>query len=185
MGRPSKLTEAQWAEVHQRIIKGEKPADLAREFGISKTRISERFSGRFETVKAVANQLLTAEQAFQSLPIAEQIETVSVLNDMREITRHIGGAARLSAATSHRLAAIANTQVEKVDDSAPMTPEGFENLKTVAALTEMANKAAHIPLNLIAANKEMIKDLSQQAKPIPQRVTVMVEDASVPDAQAQ
>jgi hypothetical protein len=32
MGRPSKLTDKQWDKSAQRLLKGEKAADLAREF---------------------------------------------------------------------------------------------------------------------------------------------------------
>jgi hypothetical protein len=49
----------------------------------------------------------------------------------------------------------------------------------------MANKSSHIPLNLLAANKDIVKDLNQQDPVQPVRVTIMVEDASVPDTPAQ
>lgn len=182
MGRPSKLTPEQWEQIHRRLIKGEKPADLSREFGISKTRISERFAGRFETVKAVANQMLAAETAFQALPITEQIETVSVLNDLRAMSKHLGAAGKFSAATSHRIAAIANAQAERIDDADPTTGDSMNALRTIAALTDLANKAAVIPSAILAANKDTVKDMNQQAKPLPARVTVAVEDASMPDA---
>ena len=182
MGRPSKLTEHQWQEVHYRLLKGEKAADLAREFGVSKTRISERFSGRVETVKSVANQILSAETALKALPVTEQLATISLLDDLRAIQHHMAGAGKYSAATSHRVAAIANAKVLEIDDAAPLDGESMDALKVIAALTELSNKAAHIPLTLIAANKETVKELNQQVKPLPQRVTVTVEDASVPDA---
>jgi len=94
----------------------------------------------------------------------------------------MAGAGKYSAATSHRVAAIANAKVLEIDDAAPLDGESMDALKVIAALTELSNKAAHIPLTLIAANKETVKELNQQVKPLPQRVTVTVEDASVPDA---
>lgn len=182
MGRPSKLTPAQWDEIHRRLLKGEKTADLAREFNISKTRISERFSGRFETVQSVANQILTAEQAFQALPVAEQIETVSILNDLRAVSQHLASAAKFGAATAHRVAMIANRQLDKLDEADPLADDGVNTLRVVSAMTEVANKAGQLGIGLLQANKETVKEMNQQAKPLPQRVMVTVEDASVPDA---
>lgn len=181
MGRPSKLTDAQWAEVHQRIIKGEKPADLAREYGVSKTRISARFSGRFETVQAVANQILSAETALKALPVSEQVQAISILDDLRALSHHLTGAAKFGAATAHRLNGIAHAKVQEIDDAAPLGAESMETLKSVAVLTKIANDSATIGLNLLAANKEAVKDMNQQAKPQPARILVEVVDASVPD----
>lgn len=181
MGRPSKLTDQQWEEIHRRLLKGEKAADLAREFGVSKTRISERFSGRFETVQSVAKQILSAETALKALPVTEQLATISLLDELRAVSQHLAGAARYGAATAHRLAGIANAKVCEIDDAAPLNGESIDTLKGIAVLTKMANEASQIGANLLAANKETVKEMNQQAKPLPQRVTVMVEDASVPD----
>ena len=74
--------------------------------------------------------------------------------------------------------------LQEIDDAAPLNDESREALKDVAVLTKIANDAATIPLNLLSANKETVRDLNQAAKPIPQRVVVEVVDASSPDAAA-
>jgi hypothetical protein len=184
MGRPSKLTDAQWEEIKARLAKGEKAADLAREFKVSKTRISERVSKRASTVKAVANQILAAEDAFRALPVPEQIAAVSLLDEMRAISMHMAGAGKFGAATAHRLSGIAHAKVQEIDDAAPLTDDSRNALRDVAVLTEMANKAANIPLNLLAANKDMTKSLHQEEPVLPVRVVVQVEDASIPEPAA-
>ena len=161
MGRPSKLNAAQWKEIHARLLAGEKAAALGREFGVSKTAISIRFSGRTETVKAVANQLVAAETALRKLPVTEQVAALNLADELRSISVHLAGAARYGAATAHRLAGIANGKVEEIDDAKPLDTESLESLKGVAVLTEMANKAAHVGLNLLAANKETVAKFNE------------------------
>lgn len=40
-------------------------------------------------------------------------------------------------------------------------------------------------MNLLAANKDLAKEINQASRPMPQRVQVEVIDASVPDAEAE
>src|SRR5450830_632709 len=75
MGRKSSLTEKQWAEIGQRLIKGDAGRVLAREFGISEAAIRKRFGAQTKQIKDVANQLDAAEVAFSALPIGAQINT--------------------------------------------------------------------------------------------------------------
>lgn len=182
MGRPSKLTEQQWAEIGKRLLAGESQGSLAKEFGVSKAAIQKRFSGRIETVKAVANQIVETENALRKLPVSDQLSAITLADELRAISMHLAGAGKFGAATAHRLSGIAHAKVQEIDDAAPLDGESLESLKGIAALTRMANEASQIGVNLLAANKEAVKELNQQAKPLPQRVTVTVEDASVPDA---
>lgn len=154
MGRPSKLTESQWEELKARLSRGEKAADLAREYGVSKTAISARVSKRVETVKAVANQLVSAEDALRSLPVSEQVLALNLADELRAISMHAASAAKFGMATAHRLAAIAHGLVARIDDAEPMA--SVHELKAIAGLTEVSNKAATIGLNLLAANKDML-----------------------------
>ena len=163
MGRRSKLTESQWAEVKRRLMGGETQSHLAREFGISKAAVQQRFSVRLETVKAVANQLVSAEQSLRSLPISDQLSALSLADELRAISTHLAGAAKFGAATAHRLAGIAHGKVQQIDDAAPLDDESLGELKGVAVLTKMANDASQIGVNLLAANKETIKDMHSGA----------------------
>lgn len=183
MGRPSKLTDAQWEEIKARLAKGEKAADLAREYKVSKTAISVRVSKRAETVKTVANQMLAAEQALKSLPIAEQLAAVSLADELRAISTHLAGAGKFGAATAHRLAGIVHEQVSKVDDAEP--EKSLAALSRVSTLTKMANEASQIGLNLLNANKELAKLAHEDAPVVPVKVVVNVVDASEPESNAQ
>lgn len=153
MARPSKLTDAQWDGIQRRILAGEKPADLAREFKVHRSAVSRRVAQPVETIKAVADQVLTAERAVKALPVAQQVALTTLLDELRATSMHLAGAAKYGSATAHRLAGIAHAKVQEIDDAAPMTAESFDSLKHVAGLTRMANDASVIGLNLLAANK--------------------------------
>lgn len=200
MGRKQALTPDQLLEAERRhFIGGESLNSLAKEFGVNESTLRRKIKpnkAEGETGPKSLLELATdkARADASAKQIAEQIAELPIsrqqlVNDMARrlsnISEHMAGAAEFSAATAHRIAGIANAKVLEIDDAAPLGGESLESLKGIAALTELANKAAHIPLNLLAANKEAVKELNQQVKPLPQRVTVTVEDASVPDAQAQ
>lgn len=157
MGRPSKLTDQQWEKIRRRLLEGEKSAALAREFGVSKTAVSARFSGRTETVRAVAKQLVDAEVSLRGLPVAEQLSALTLADELRAISMHLAGAAKYGSATAHRLAGIAHGKVQEIDDAKPLTAESLESLRGIAALTKLSNDASQIGINLLAANKDMMK----------------------------
>lgn len=176
MGRKSKLTDKQWEEVGKRYLAGERPADLAREFGIDRAGITRKFSQRVTNVKAVANQILSAEEKLLSLPVAQQIEVISLANELRAISMHLAGAGKYGAATAHRLSGLAHSQVQKIDDADPL--ESIEALKGVSALTRLANDSAEIGLNLLKANKEAIDSLNKEDDmPEPKQVVFQIVDA--------
>lgn len=185
MGRPSKLTEKQWSEIQKRLLTGESYGSLSKAYGVSKAAIQRRFAGRVETVKAVANQLVAAEQALHKLPISDQLVTLTLADELRAISTHLAAAAKFGAATSHRLSGIAHSKVQEIDDAAPLDDESREALRDVAVLTKMANESAQIPMNLLAANKDLAKEINQAARPMPTRVQVEVIDASIPDAESE
>lgn len=158
MARPSKLTPAQWGEVASRLAKGEKAADLAREFGVSKAAVSKQVSKRTDTIRQVAEQVVAADTAFRSLPIADQFIASGIIDDLKAISSHLASAAKYGAASAHRLSMLANQKLETVDAVDPM--KSVDELRTVGALTELANKASTIPLNLLSANKKTVERIN-------------------------
>jgi hypothetical protein len=166
MGRPSKLTPAQWQDVERRILAGETVRSLAREFGVSSSAIGKRcagISGQSDQVKNVAEKLADAENALRALPAAQRQVAIDLSEKLRSISASLASAAELGARTAHRLQALANSEVAKVDDAEPMT--SLENLKGVSALTKLANDSAAIALNLLAANKDTVKQLNDRGEP--------------------
>lgn len=158
MARPSKLSPAQWAAVERRAAEGESLSALAREFGVSVSTISGRVSGVSETVRKVARQVAQAHTALAELPPRQQHLAVNLADKLRNISASLASAAELGAATAHRLQALANGEVQKIDDAQPLA--SLEAMKGVKALTDLANGASSIALNLLAANKETVQKIN-------------------------
>jgi hypothetical protein len=185
MGRPSKLSDRQWETLGDRLFKGEKPADLAREYDVSKSAISTRFSKRSKTVKDVANQIVAAKDALDALSVSEQVSAISLAEQLRSISSHMAGGANYSAASYHRLAGMAHAKVQEIDVAAPMDDTSRASLKDALALQRFANEAASTPLNLLAANKDAVKQVHKEDPVLPVKIVIQVEDASVPEPEAQ
>lgn len=168
MARPSKLSPEQWLEVERRLAAGEGVRDLAKEYGISPASVSKRsVSKQTKQVQVVAKQLAEAQTALAELPVHQQYVAVSLAEKLRNISDNLAAAASYGAQTAHRLSALANSEVAKVDDAEPLA--SVENLKGVAALTKLANESATIALNLLSANKDRIKEVDdmERTKAIP------------------
>lgn len=164
MARPSKLTPGQWEEVGRRLLSGETARALGREFKVSEAAIRKRFgahqsiSSQSAQVRTVAEKLAEANSALEALPAAQRAVAVSLADKLRNISVSLSSAAELGAATAHRLNALANSEVTKVDDASPL--QSVESLKGVAVLTKLANDSASIALNLLAANKEAVQKIN-------------------------
>jgi len=156
VGRPSKLSPEQWEELAKRLSAGESAASLSREYGVSQTRISERISKVSEVVKKTAEKLASAQTALAALPVAQQYAAVSLAEKLRSISSSMASAAELGAKTAHRLHALANAEVDRVDDTDPLG--SIDALRGVGVLTKLANDSASIALNLLNANKGMVQD---------------------------
>lgn len=153
MARPSKLTPAQWAEIDRRLMDGEQASALAREFGINPSQITRRVSQVTQKVRNVAQSLAKAQTELAELPVAQQYAAVSLAEKLRSISNSLASAAELGAKTAHRLHSLANTEVNKVDDSDPLNPESMDALKGVSTLTKLANDSSQLAVNLLNANK--------------------------------
>lgn len=162
MGRPSKLTDKQWASIEQRHLDGESIRSLAKEFKIAESSIRDRVSARSTEIKSVANQMVAAEARLKALPIAAQVSAHNLADRLRSISEHLCGAAAYGAATAHRLSGIANAQADLVDDANPQAEKSAAALSNIAGLTKMANASSEIGVNLLRANKETIDDLNKR-----------------------
>lgn len=165
MARPSKLTPAQWSEVERRFLAGETARALGREFGVSEGGIRKKFgahqsvSAQGTQVRNVAEKLADAEMALQALPIAQRPIAMDLAEKLRSISRSVASAAELGAMTGHRLHALANSEVGKVDDADPLSDESLTALKGVQVLTKLANESLSPALNLLSANKGRVDDM--------------------------
>jgi hypothetical protein len=165
MGRPSKLTPAQWADVERRLLAGETARAIGRDVGVSEAAIRKRFganqsiSAQSSQVRTVAEKLADANTALEALPIGQRAVAVDLADKLRSISQSLAAGAELGARNFHRLSALANTELQKVDDADPASSEG--NLKSAAILTKMANDAAATPINLLSANKDRMREVEE------------------------
>lgn len=164
MGRPPALTPGQQEQVRARLAAGETAQSLADEFKVGRATI-QRLSGVSGTVRKVAETLAVAHAALEALPVAQQHMALSLADKLRSISDNLASAAELGAKTAHRLQALANTQVSKVDDADPMKSVG--ELRDVGVLTKLANDSASIALNLLAANKGTVERMNTEAPAAP------------------
>ena len=152
MARPSKLTPEQWRSVEERFHNGESASALAREFGVDEAAIRRRFRRDSPKVREAAELLAEAQSAIAALPIHQRPIAIGLAEKLRGISDNLASAAHYGAATAHRLAGIANAQVERVSDSDPM--ESQETLQAISALTKMSNEASTLGVALLNANRE-------------------------------
>lgn len=152
-GRPPALTPAQQEEVRRRLAAGENARALAAEFKVGASTI-RRLSVHVAQIRNVAETLAAAHLALEKLPVQHQHSAVALSEKLRSISSNLAAAADYGAKTAHRLQALANSEAAKVDDATPLGD--LATLQGVGVLTELANKSAHVALNLLAANKDRV-----------------------------
>ena len=162
MGRPSKLSPDRWVELERRLNLGESAAVLSREFGVSQSVISNRFSKVSIEVRKTAELIVAGRVALAELPVVKQYQVLNLADRLQSIAESVTSAVELSAKTGHRMHALANTEACRVDDSNPLGD--METLKGVAVLTKIANEALAPALSLIASSKDRMTayELEQQ-----------------------
>jgi len=156
MARPSKLSPEQWREIERRHAAGEGASDLAREHGVHPSQITRRVTQVSQKVRNVAQSLAKAQTELAELPVAQQYAAISLADKLRSISSSLASAAELGAKTAHRLHALANSEVAKVDDAEPL--HSLEALKGVGVLTKLANDSAQIAVGLLTANRETMRE---------------------------
>jgi hypothetical protein len=161
-GRPSKLTESQWARIGESLMQGATTRELGKKFKISPSAITNRFSKRTQNTKAIAKQLYEAEVAVQTQPYVDQLVIRNMVNQMISISNDLASTAQHNSRTSSRLAYIANKEVEKIDAENPF--ENMETFRNVAAVTELSNRAAQTGLALLSANKDAMREAEKEYK---------------------
>lgn len=164
MGRPSKLTPEQWAEIERRHLSGgESLRALAREFGVDEAAIRRRVSPQSPQVRAVAAKLADAQSALAELPVPQQYNAINLAAKLRSISDSLASAAELGARTAHRLHSLANSEVGKVDDAEPL--KSMDALKSVSALTRLANDSSALAVNLLSAKVKRLGDDMEESDP--------------------
>jgi hypothetical protein len=165
MGRQSNLTEMQWQQLGQRMLAGERLTDLAKEYGVSKTSISIRFSKRNETLKGVAKLVLESKTALGRLTIPEQIAVHKQVDILQTMQNNLLSAANYGASTAHKASMQANRKMDELDDSRPLSDD--DNLtiaKDVMMLTKMANESSVIARDMLSDRNQRKAEEKQVIK---------------------
>jgi hypothetical protein len=160
-------------------LEGEAVRAVARDFPISEAAIRERFAkiGKIQTVQAVARKIIDTENSLAALPIAAQVSAQNLAAKLRSISDNLAGAAMHGAATAHRLNALANSEVGKVDDAEPL--KSLKALRGVSVLSKLANESASVALNLLAANKPTVERINRDEPTKPSIDPKKLSDATL------
>lgn len=154
-GRPSKLSDFQWAEIGRRLAlggDGNTVSDLSKEFKVSKSTISQRFSKRVENIQVLATTLATTEKAIEALPFSERCSVRTLADQLKGIAGSLATAAAANAKVSEILAEAAKQQAGRI-----VTENGYidvEQAKATAALVGISNEAGKLGMGLLTANKD-------------------------------
>ena len=89
MGRKSKLTPEQWAEIERRLVAGERPSHLAKEFGVNPSQVTRRggkdgLAQKTQKIKEVARSKGTRSLLDAALEVVREGETT--LEEVRRVT---------------------------------------------------------------------------------------------------
>ena len=174
MGRKSSLSVDQWADVERRyVVNGESICALAKEYGVNESSIRRKLKekegyqdGMREELTHLASRKVKAEREImkvnseiESLPVVRQMIVSDLAAKLAAVSNHVASTAEYMSATSHKLAAIANSLMDKVDDAEPM--KSTETLQQAAAIIRLSNDAAQTPMNLLKANQSTIDAMNK------------------------
>lgn len=152
MSRTSKLSEKQWLEIERRLEAGESVRALAREFKISPSAISARFSEQQKKIKKVTNQIVEANQALKSLPLSAQISVHNRTQRLMAIQAATDDAAIAGSNISKIVSEAAHRRVKAATDDELIDAE---YLKSLMAAGMVSNTHAKIGLDVMSiASKE-------------------------------
>ena len=162
MGRPSKLTETQWKELGSRLLGGEKAASLAREYGVPRSAISERFSERNRTVRELATQVVEVNRAITARPVEEQKAIHQLVEDMETISRNYTSQAVAQSEAGRLLSTGALAQLKGIILTRPLTDEDRDGIKDAVGMIRAANEAAVPTRDMLTMNKDrMVRELEK------------------------
>lgn len=152
---------------------------VADEYGVSPSVISTRFPKKNLKVSETAMKLADAHESLAMLPLNEQYAAINLAEKLRSISHSLSDSAVLAAMTSHRLAALANAQVCKVDDVDPTSEESINTLRGIALMTKLANDSSSLGLGLLSANRDAMKNINNEDdSPEPKQIVFNVVDAN-------
>lgn len=158
-----RLTPLQWANIHMRLRMGEKQADLAREYGITRQSINYKFAGVVEESpieKAAAKIVIAHEYANAELekhPPKIQAKAWDMAKALMSISESLTEGALQGAMNFKKLSTLANEMTEEMLDKGGDS----QMLAVISAITKTANEAAAPSMGLLNINKQTVDRLTK------------------------
>ena len=164
-GRPSKLTDEQKEDVRKRLLAGEKALHLAREYKVDEKVIRRLKSEPAKTdgitrvpveqIKAAAEKSVANDLNDPVIrPLLEQMGNqdrdlfYNHKNDLLEISMSLNLSAKLSAQNAHKLAAMAQNHLNKVEIDAQLDGDSRKNIMDAMELQASSNECAKQPMKV-------------------------------------
>ena len=169
----AKITKDQWLLIERRhLVDGESINSLAKEYGVNESSIRRKLYPKNAESKKVANSLLElANEKFNiekqsrknaekiaELPIQKQLIVTDIYQQLSNISRLTASVAESEANNAQKLSAVKSVQILNLD---PEQPDPTI-VAMVKVLGETVNDSLKPALNLLAANKDRIKQQDEQ-----------------------
>lgn len=154
------------------LVDGESINSLAKEYGVNESSIRRKLYPKNAESKKVANSLLElANEKFNiekqsrknaekiaELPIQKQLIVTDIYQQLSNISRLTASVAESEANNAQKLSAVKSVQILNLD---PEQPDPTI-VAMVKVLGETVNDSLKPALNLLAANKDRIKQQDEQ-----------------------
>lgn len=169
----AKITKDQWLLIERRhLVDGESINSLAKEYGVNESSVRRKLYPKNAESKKVANSLLElANEKFNiekqgrknaekiaELPIQKQLIVDDIYKQLSNISRLTASVAESEANNAQKLSAVKSVQILNLD---PEQPDP-SIVAMVKVLGETVNDSLKPALNLLAANKDRIKQADDQ-----------------------
>jgi hypothetical protein len=169
----AKLTQKQWDKIKARLDAGDKAADLAREYGIGRSAITNKFGEQKKKAIELANQIVAVERNLSSVNKSVQIDAFTIAQNLLAISDNFAEGARLSSLTFRKLTTIAHTHAKNLKDD----NEDPEALALVMSHQRSANEALKPVTEAINANKTaMERAMAQSGETTEEGATSVLAD---------
>ena len=144
--------ERQLAEMHRRYAAGESARTLAREFHCGAATVSRHCSTKAERIKNVANKVVEADRALETLLPVERGLALRLADDLKATSANLARGARATSETFADLAEMARDRKKSAKrEDGTIDPVVMSD---VSALTVVANRAALPALRLVTSSQE-------------------------------
>jgi len=158
MGRKSKLTEDQKADVQRRMSAGESCRALAREFGMAESSLRAYFSARVAKIQTTAKRLATVEDEVAALPVSAQLTVRDLAANMRTTAANLAAVTALNTRTAHRLAKLADKTMDRLEDPEVKAERREVELLNLATYGSLSHNLSRVGVSLVTAGHPLKPD---------------------------